>query len=85
MVASFSFTFGDIIIICKRLGMHQLSKDSKTWNGIGHDGIFRQTYIHSHGAGVMVATGTARQIAKQLCFQDLKDMHSFMLDKKRKY
>jgi|GEM_PF-831677 hypothetical protein len=84
MVASYAFTFGDIETICKRLGVTQAKKGSKTWRGIGPDGIFRQTYNHSHGSGDLIATGTAKQIAEQLKFKDLKDMHDFLLDKKRK-
>jgi hypothetical protein len=83
MVDSYAFATGDIKTICKRLGMRQAAKDSKTWNGTGLDGNFRQTYIHEHGDSVLIATGTARHIAKQLLFRDLKDMHDFLKDKKR--
>jgi hypothetical protein len=85
MVASYAFTFDDLKTICKRLGVHQAKKGSKTWQGIGPDGKYRQTYIHGHGDGGLVATGTARQIAAQLLFRDLKDMHDFLHDRKRKY
>jgi hypothetical protein len=80
----YTFTFDDIKKICRRLGMEQAAKGSKTWRGIGPDGKFRQTYIHSHGDGGSISTGTARQIAQQLLFTDLEDMTAFLNNKNRR-
>lgn len=74
----YTFTFGNIKRICQALGMSPAKKGSKTWRGIGTDGVFRQTQIHSHGDGDVVATGIARRMAEQLGFASLEDMYKFL-------
>jgi len=78
----YRFTAGDIKSIAKRLGLQQVN--SKKWNGTDANGNFLQTYIHDHGDGVQVLTGTAKQHAAQMGFKDLADMHGFLTDKKRR-
>jgi hypothetical protein len=58
--------------------------NAKKWNGTDSNGDFRQTYIHDHGDGIQVLTGTAKQQAKQMGFKDLEDMDDFLKDKKRR-
>ena len=48
------------------------------------NGNFWQTYIHDHGDGVPILTGTAKQQAKQMGFKDLEDMYDFLINSKRK-
>lgn len=74
----YTFTFGEIMKICRALKMEPVIKSGKTWRGIDSDGRFRQTYIHSHGGGKPVADGTAKRIADQLYFDSVKEMHSFL-------
>lgn len=77
----YRFTTGDIKAIAKRLGLQQINE--RKWNGVDADGQFLQVYIHDHGNGVQILTGTARQQAAQMAFKDLEDMHDFLLNKKR--
>ena len=74
----YTFTFDDIIPICQRLGMKPVRKGSRTWRGVGPDGKLRQTYIHPHGQGRLVASGTAKAIAKQLGFGSVEEMYRFL-------
>lgn len=78
----YQFKIGDIKSIAKRLGLQQIN--ATKWNGADIYGNFLQTYIHDHGNGTPVLTGTAKQHANQMGFQDLADMYDFLLDKKRK-
>ncbi len=78
----YRFTTGDIKSIASRLGLRQVN--AKKWNGTDNNGDFWQTYIHDHGDGIQVLTGTAKQQAKQMGFKDLEDMADFLKDKKRK-
>jgi hypothetical protein len=78
----YQFTTGDIKSIAKRLGLQQINV--KKWNGIDANGDFLQTYIHDHGDGVPILSGTAKQQAKQMGFKNLKDMYDFLINKKRK-
>lgn len=73
----YMFTFGDIIDICRALGMRNTGK-GPIWKGLGRDGVFRRLCLHSHGPGRPVATGTVRAFARQLGFQTLKDMYLFL-------
>ena len=76
------FNFGDIEQICRRLGM-SAQKGKVLWRGIGTDGQYRQTTIHSHGDGAPVSS-TARAMAKQLKFNDVDNMDNFLNDKRRR-
>lgn len=58
--------------------MRPARPSNRLWQGLGRDGVFRQTMIYSHGAGKPVATGTAKPIAQQLGFKDLREMHDYM-------
>ncbi len=78
----YQFTTGDIKSIAKRIGLQQIN--SKKWNGTDINGNFWQTYIHNHGDGVPILTGTAKQQAKQMGFKDLEDMYYFLINSKRK-
>jgi hypothetical protein len=78
----YQFTTGDIKSIAKRIGLQQVN--SKKWNGIDINGKFWQTYIHDHGDGIPILTGTAKQQAKQMGFKDLEDMYDFLINSKRK-
>lgn len=73
-----TFTVADIERICRSLGMSPLRKGHRMWRGIGPDWKVRVTVIHSHGRGRELATGTARQIAKELLFRDLEDMYLYL-------
>jgi hypothetical protein len=77
------FTTGDIKDIAKRLGLEHV-KGTKTWNGIDIAGQFLQTYIHDHGDGVPIRSGTVKRQAEQMGFEDLADMYDFLKNKKRK-
>ena len=79
------FTFSDIESICKRLRVHKSQKGSTLCRGIGPDGQYRQTTMHSHGGGVRVSPITARKMAEQLKFKDVEDMFEFLNDRHRKY
>lgn len=78
----YRFTTGDIKSIALRLGLQQVN--TRKWNGVDLNGNFLQTYIHDHGDGVQVLTGTARQNSLQMGFNDLEDMYDFLIDKKRR-
>ncbi len=78
----YQFTTGNIKSIAKRLGLQQVN--SKKWNGTDINGNFWQTYIHDHGDGVPILTGTAKQQAKQMGFKDLEDMYDFFINSRRK-
>ncbi|HOJ10834.1 MAG TPA: hypothetical protein PK733_09600 [Clostridiales bacterium] len=78
----YRFTTGDIKEIAHRLGLHKVNE--KKWNGIDINGNFLQTYIHDHGDGVEILTGTAKQHSMQMSFKDLDDMYNFLMNKKRK-
>lgn len=73
----YTFTFSDIEKICRSLGMER-RKSSSIWRGIGPDGKFRQTAIHYHGRGDVVAKGTAKAIAQQLGFKDPEEMYEYL-------
>jgi len=73
-----TFTTGDIERICRSLGMTPLHRGHRMWRGIGPDRKLRVTVIHSHGRGRELATGTAKQIAKDLLFRDLEDMYAYL-------
>ena len=78
----YQFTTGDIKAIAKRLGLQQVN--AKKWSGVDECGDYLQTYIHDHGDGNAILTGTARQQALQLGFKNLADMYDFLQDKKRR-
>lgn len=78
------FRFGDIEQICKRLGMSKLGKGKLLWKGVGSDGVYRQTTIHSHGDGIPVSNSTAKKMAEQLKFHDIDDMFDFLNNRHRK-
>lgn len=78
------FTFGDIESICIRLGVARAQKGSMLWRGVGSDGLYRQTTIHSHGDGTNVSPSTARKMAEQLKFKDVEDMYDFLNNRHRK-
>lgn len=78
----YRFTTGDIKKIAKRLGLQKIR--DKVWSGIDVNGQFLQTYIHDHGDGVQIKTGTARRQAEQMGFNDLEDMYDFLKNSKRK-
>jgi hypothetical protein len=78
----YRFTTGDIKKIAKRLGLQQIN--AKKWSGIDIRGEFRQTYIHDHGDGIQVLSGTAKRQAAQMGFEDLQDMYDFFKNSKRK-
>lgn len=78
------FTFGDVIVICKRLGVSKAQKGSMLWRGVGPDGQYRQTTIHSHGDGAIVSSSTAKKMAEQLKFKDVDDMCDFLNNRHRK-
>ncbi len=80
----YTFTTGDIKKIAKRLGLQQVSNNSKTWNGLDVSGNFLQTYIHNHGDGILIKTGTAKRQAEQLGFKSIEDMYDFLKNKKHK-
>jgi len=77
----YRFTTGDIKKIARRLGLQKIR--DKVWSGIDINGQFLQTYIHDHGDGVQVKTGTAKRQAEQMGFKDLEDMYDFLKDNKR--
>ena len=77
------FTFGDIESVCRRLGLSRAQKGSMLWRGVGPDGLYRQTTIHSHGDGAAVSPSTARKIAEQLKFKDVDEMYDFLNDRHR--
>lgn len=74
----FTLNFGDIERICRSLGMRPVAKGSRVWRGIGPDGKFRQTRIHSHGPGKPVAKGTAKAIARDLLFDTAEEMARYL-------
>jgi len=78
----YRFTTGDIKKIAQRLGLNKVNK--KKWDGIDVNGNFLQMYIHEHGDGIEVLTGTAKQHSVQMGFKDLDDMYDFLMNKKRK-
>jgi hypothetical protein len=78
----YRFTTGDIKKIAHRLGLNRINE--KKWNGVDINGNFLQTYIHDHGDGVEILTGTAKQHYVQMGFKDLDDMYDFLMNKKRK-
>ncbi len=77
----YRFTTGDIKKIAKRLGLQKIR--DKVWSGIDINGQFLQTYIHDHGDGVQIKTGTAKRQAEQMGFKDLEDMYDFLKNSKR--
>jgi hypothetical protein len=77
----YRFTTDDIRKIALRLGLQKVNE--KKWNGTDINGAFLQTYIHDHGNGIIILTGTAKQIANQLGFRDLADIYDFLCNKKR--
>ena len=78
----YRFTTGDIKTVATRLGLQRVN--SRKWQGIDCNGDFWQTYIHDHGDGAPILTGTAKQQAIQMGFKDLADIYDFLHDKKRK-
>jgi hypothetical protein len=73
-----TFTFCDIERVCIALGMSPIKPGSKVWRGLGFDGRYRQTQVHSHGAGRSVATGTAKKLARDLHFRTLDEMAEYL-------
>ncbi len=78
----YRFTTGDIKKIAKRIGLQKIR--DKVWSGTDSNGQFLQTYIHDHGDGVQIKTGTAKRQAEQMGFSDLEDMKDFLNNNKRK-
>lgn len=78
----YRFTTGDIKKIAKRLGLQKIR--NKVWNGIDINGQFLQTYIHDHGDGIPIKTGTAKRQAEQMRFKDLEDMYDFLKNNRRR-
>jgi hypothetical protein len=78
----YRFTTGDIKSIAKRLGLQKIN--SKKWNGVDIKGKFLQTYIHEHGDGVQILSGTVKRQAVQMGFKDIDDMYDFLNNNKRK-
>jgi hypothetical protein len=78
------FTFGDIESICRRLGLSKAQKGSMLWLGVGPDGQYRQTTMHSYGDGTTVSPSTAKKMAEQLKFKDVDDMYDFLNNRHRK-
>lgn len=58
--------------------MHPVKKGSKTYDGIGKDGVVRRCYLHYHSAGETVPIGTADQISKGLNFSSVSDMREYI-------
>ncbi len=77
----YRFTTGDIKKIASRLGLQKVR--DKVWSGTDIKGQFFQTYIHDHGDGVQIKTGTAKRQAEQMGFCDLEDMYDFLKNNKR--
>ncbi len=73
------FTFGDIESICRRLGIARAQKSSMLWRGVGPDGQYRQTTMHSHGDGTTVSLSTAEKMAEQLKFKDVDSVKTILL------
>ncbi len=71
----YRFATGDIKKIASRLGLQKV-RDKVCQ--------FLQTYIHDHGDGVQIKTGTAKRQAEQMGFSDLEDMYDFLKDNRRK-
>ncbi len=78
----YRFTTGDVKKIAKRLGLQKIR--DKVWSGTDSNGQFLQTYIHDHGDGIQIKTGTAKRQAEQMGFCDLEDMKDFLNNNKRK-
>ena len=78
----YRFTTGDIKKIAKRLGLQKIR--NKVWIGIDINGQFLQTYIHDHGDGTPIKTGTAKRQAEQMRFKDLEDMYDFLKNNRRR-
>ncbi len=58
--------------------------NSKIWNGVDINGKFIQIYIHEHGDGIQILSGTAKRQAVQMGFKDIDDMYDFLNNNKRK-
>ncbi|MCQ1528317.1 hypothetical protein [Lutispora saccharofermentans] len=78
----YRFATGDIKKIASRLGLQKVR--DKVWSGTDIKGQFLQTYIHDHGDGVQIKTGTAKRQAEQMGFSDLEDMYDFLKNNRRK-
>lgn len=72
------FNQGDIARLLRHLNMQPARKGSKTYLGIGRDGVLRRCYFHYHSDGTPVATGTASAIASQLGFGGVEAMKDYM-------
>ncbi|MDP3487105.1 MAG: hypothetical protein Q8S19_04130 [Bacillota bacterium] len=58
--------------------MQPAKKGSKTYLGIGRDGLLRRCYFHYHSDSTPVATGTANAIASQLGFINVEAMKEYL-------
>ncbi len=77
----YTFTWDELIKICKKLGMKQQGKTS-VWTGIGPDGIMRTCTIHAKHKG-NIGPGLANKIAKkQLLFDSVEEMYIFLKQNK---
>lgn len=80
-----TFTFEDIREICRRLGLSvRKSRSNFVMEGTDLEGNFLRVSVHWKAGGRTLAKGTIRQIAKDLGFKDVADMHDFLHNKKRK-
>jgi len=74
----FRFCQGDNARLLRYLNMQPARKGSKTYLGIGRDGVLRHCYFHYHSDGTPVATGTANAIASQLGFGSVEPMKDYL-------
>ncbi|MGE5527755.1 MAG: hypothetical protein ACM3X6_01250 [Patescibacteria group bacterium] len=68
------FTQGEIARLLRQFNMRPAARGSRTYYGVGRDGILRRCYFHYHSDATPVAAGTAKAIAAQLGFADLEAM-----------
>lgn len=80
-----TFSFKDIKDICRRLNLSiRKSKNNFVLEGVDPNSNFIRISIHWKADGRNLAKGTVSQIAKDLGFKDVADMHDFLQNKKRK-
>lgn len=72
------FSQGDIARLLRHFNMQPAKKGSKTYLGIGRDGLLRRCYFHYHSDSTPVATGTAHAIASQLGFTNVEAMKTYL-------
>jgi hypothetical protein len=58
--------------------MAPAKKGSRTYLGVGRDGVLRRCYFHYHSDSTQVAVGTADAIAKPLAFGSAAEMREYM-------